>query len=155
MRQGGRIYNMETNNSIEMLYYDPFAEEGQEYFNPIESFNQIIENYQQDKVEHNNAADLFVARTEALMHDAHFLERFDAVQAIAAQMHNMCGEDHNLRLSLESSQLFSGTHNDNDGHGHTINEQKEKIKKDDDEDDEEDDEYGWLGIKKVIKKRKK
>jgi hypothetical protein len=139
---------METNNSIDMLYYDPFAEEGQEYFNPIESFNLILDNYQLDKVEHDNAADLFVARTEALMLDSQFLERFDAVQAIAAQMHNMCGEDHNIRNLMNKNPIFgTGEHSKDDGHGHAIDSVHSE------HDDDEDDEYEYINGRKVKKKK--
>jgi hypothetical protein len=96
------------------LYFDPFADDGAELFDPNELFEQIKSNYEQGNIEHDYSADNFVKDTEALLLDATFVERFDAVQAIAAEMHRMCGEDHVLRTAMSESGYFGSE----DAHGH-------------------------------------
>lgn len=128
------------------LYYDPFAEEGQELFDPVETFNLIKQNYLDRKVQHDSSADEFVSKTEALMMDSVFIERFDAVQAIMGQLHNLCGEDHNLNQAVMKNSYLSGIdkHSENDGHDH-------KEDHDDDDEYEIDPKTG----KRVKKKKKK
>ena len=139
---------METMNE-QQLYYDPFADLGQESFDPTEAFLKAKHNYVQGSVEHDYSADKFVADTEALMLEAQFIDRFDAVQAIAAQMHQMCGDDHGLRSSFERSSmgLTDGEHSENDGHNHGPEDSHSH------EEDDDEDEYDMFGRKK--KKRKK
>jgi hypothetical protein len=112
------------------LYFDPFAENGAELFDPTEAFAQIKANYQQGGVEHDYSADNFVKDTEALLMDAAFLERFDAVQAIAAEMHRMCGEDHAVRSAMSQSDYFGAEDSHNhQGHDHSHEDDNRKKKK--------------------------
>lgn len=133
------------------LYFDPFAEDGSELFDPIDSFSQLRQAYEEGRITHDYSADEFVAKTEALMMDAIFVERFDAVQAIASQMHQLCGEDHGLRQQLGSSMIsgINDSHSENDGHNHT--EDKHHTLDDEDDDDEE---LSIFGTKKRKKRRK-
>ncbi len=104
---------METVNSSE-LYFDPFAEEGEQEFNPMEAFAKIEQNYLDNKVEHDTAADEFVKGAEALMLDSKFNERFAELEAIAARMHELCGEDHGLNQAMQSSEILGKSHEDHD-----------------------------------------
>jgi hypothetical protein len=118
---------METERN---LYFDPFADNGAELFDPSELFEQIKSNYEQGNVKHDYSADNFVKDTESLLMDAVFLERFDAVQAIAAEMHRMCGEDHNLRTAMQENGYF-GHENEHvlHNHDHSHDEEDDKTKK--------------------------
>lgn len=114
----------------EQLYFDPFAEEGEQLYDPIQAFSAMEQHYLEGRVEHNYAADEFVAQTEAAMLDAVFLERFDAAQVIASRMHQLCGEDHGLNQAAQRSEVFSSlmeTHGSDDGNAP----QKGDLKKDD------------------------
>lgn len=101
----------------EQLFYDPFAEEGEQFFDAAASFDAIKARYQSGDVEHDYTADKFVSDTQALMLDAHFVGQFEQAQAIAARMHELCGEDHALREALQASGP-SGSE-DHAAHGHS------------------------------------
>ena len=123
---------METRSSE--LYFDPFAEEGEQLFDPAHAFTQLEERYRAGNVRHDYTADNFVRDTEALMLDAVFVERFDAVQAMASRMHQLCGEDHMLGQAFQSNETFSdfmSGHGKDDGHNHNDNSHSKH--KDDDE----------------------
>ena len=110
---------METLN--QELYFDPFAEEAEQLFDPKAAFARLEERYIAGDVEHDYTADNFVRDTEALMLDAMFVERFDAVRAVALRMHELCGDDHMLSQSLQSNDSLSslfGAHKAHDGHDH-------------------------------------
>lgn len=110
---------METLN--EELYFDPFADDGEQLFDPTAAFAELEQRYTDGDVEHDYTADNFVRDTEALMMDAAFVERFEEAQAIAARMHELCGEDHMLNQAFqevsESRGLFN-SHEIHDGHNH-------------------------------------
>lgn len=131
-------------------FYDPFADTPESEFDPENVFNQIVQNYHEQKVTHDDAADTFVARTEALMMDAVFVQRFDVVQSIAAQMHMMCGEDHNVQAQVEANSfLFNSMHN-SDGHTHAEQHQQHG------EDTHLDEDYEWVIVNgKRVKRKKK
>ncbi len=106
----------------EQLFFDPFADAGENAFNPEASFEALFERYENREVEHNYAADQFVRDVEAVLLDAQFVDRLAAMQSIASRLHALCGEDHGLQTSINQSQLkeylpaFGG---DDDHHSHT------------------------------------
>lgn len=118
------------------FYYDPFAEEGEELFSPLEALSAIEKEYLENRVVHDDSADIFVHKTEALMLDTAFVERFEALQAMTARIHQLCGEDHMLNEAVQSSNALSSfmdSHKADDGHGHGDSLQRKHNHKDDDE----------------------
>jgi len=104
---------------IEQLFFDPFAESSEQLFDSLKSHEVLFAHYEAGKVEHDYSADEFVADTEALMLDARFVGQFEQAQAIAAQMHLLCAEDHGLRSSMNDSLLFAQPA-EHDDHDHSI-----------------------------------
>lgn len=102
---------------IPEAYFDPFADESEQTA-PEELFQQIMDRYQNNEIEHDYTADKFVADTEALLLDSQFTENFAAYEQITARMHQLCGEDHLLASTMNESSLFSSKHGLDDGHGH-------------------------------------
>ncbi len=100
------------------LFLNPFAENGEEMFDPMVAHQKLWERYQNHEIEHDYTADKFVADTQALMMDAAFVGRFEQAALIAAQMHILCGEDHNLQQSLQANSFFNQTDTERDHHGH-------------------------------------
>ena len=103
------------------LFFDPFAEAGEELFDPLTAHASMWERYQNREVEHDYTADNFLADTQAIMMDAQFLGRFDAAQSIAANMHAMCNHDQALAQSLqnnESTASYLNSFSSHDGHSH-------------------------------------
>jgi len=83
----------------EELFFDPFAENA-ETFDVQASFETILQRYQNEEVEHDYTADKFVADTKTLMLDAQFVGQFDALEAIAVRMHELCQDDHLLQTAM-------------------------------------------------------
>ena len=111
------------------MYFDPFANEADQVA-PDELFQQIMDRYLNNEIEHDYTADQFIADTEALLLDSHFTENFSAFERISAQMHQLCGEDHLLANSLVGNALFATNHGDDDGHNHdAANDHSNKKKK--------------------------
>lgn len=108
--------------TMERQFFDPFAENGHE-FNALQSFELILERYQSDEIAHDYHADRFVADTEALLLDAVFVEQFEAVQMIAATMHQLCNHDQQLR---EQYELYTEQHHFDDHHEHHLHEHQSK-----------------------------
>lgn len=106
------------------LFFDPFAEEGAEEFNPIVAHEAMWERYAAHEIEHDYTVDHFVADTQALMLDAQFTERFDEAAAIAQRMHMLCGEDHGLAQRVSANETLQELlgdehhHEVSDVHGH-------------------------------------
>ena len=101
--------------------YDPFAEPSEQLFEPAQAFYQIEQEYRNNEVHHDFSADAFVRQAELLMLDAAFIGRFDAAQAIAARMHQLCGEDHGLNRAAQHSETFTSLidmYKTDDGHTH-------------------------------------
>ena len=112
---------MSESVSSKELFYDPFAPEGQELFDPLTAFASMWEKYQNGEVKHNDAADKFLADTQALMMDATFLGRFSEAQTIAASMHALCNHDPGLAQSLQGNDSVASyldSFNSHDGHNH-------------------------------------
>jgi hypothetical protein len=113
---------MERTPQIEFL--DPLSESGAEVFDPLASMEAITARYLDNEVEHDYTADKFVSDTQSLMLDAQFVGKFEEAQAIAMRMHQMCGEDHGLQMSLNANESFSSAlegmlgSNEHDGHDH-------------------------------------
>lgn len=104
------------------VFYDPFAPQGEQFFDPLESYRLLEQRYAAGDVEHNYTADQFVADAAALVLDAHFTEKFEQAAIIEARMHQLCGGldghgDQTLSGSMKSNSVFGG-HGDHDGHGH-------------------------------------
>jgi hypothetical protein len=103
------------------LFLDPFTGE---MFDPIASHEVILERYKSGEVEHDYTADRFLEDTQALMMDAQFMGMYAEAQSIAARMHILCGEDHNLAQTMQNNEamraLFGDKdeHSDSDGHNH-------------------------------------
>lgn len=87
-------------NLQEQLYFDPFAEAGNE-FSATESFDAILDRYQNQEIEHDYTADQFVADTKNLLLDALFTDQFMAFQAITESMHQLCGHDQAVQQAFE------------------------------------------------------
>lgn len=102
----------------EQLFFDPFAEAGEEPFDVVLSFQTIFERYENKEIEHDYTADKFVADTEALMLDAQFAGQFQQAQAIAMRMHELCMDDHVLQTSMSTSELFGQSQVGHDSHQH-------------------------------------
>ena len=111
------------------MYFDPFANEADQVA-PDELFQQIMDRYLNNEIEHDYTADQFIADTEALLLDSHFIENFSAFERISAQMHQLCGEDHLLANALGNNALFIANHGHDDGHNHKpANHHSDKKKK--------------------------
>jgi len=124
---------MSEQSAEKQLFFDPFAEGGEQLFDPQTAHQSMWERYAAGDVEHDYTADKFVADTEALMMDAQFVGQFEAAQAIAERMHVLCGEDHGLRESMETSGLFGHQHDGLGEHDHNEageKDEKKKAKKD-------------------------
>lgn len=111
------------------LYYDPFMEEGVDPFDAAAAFEQIVAEYQAGSVEHDFTADEFLAKTEALMLDAHFLGQFETMQSIAQRMELLCAHDHELQEAMQNSAFFGADHRHKDGHHHEDDDKKKAKKK--------------------------
>lgn len=102
------------------LFFDPFADAGEELFDPAQAHQAMWERYAARDVEHDYTSDHFVADTQALMLDAQFVGQFEQAQLIAQRMHMLCGEDHGLRESLlqnnEAHSMISGLQRDVHNH---------------------------------------
>ncbi len=117
------------------LFYDPFAaEENQEFLDGAAAFDTILARYKNDEVVHDYTADDFVKDAEALMLDADFQERWSEMSYIAAQMHQLCGDDHGMMQRFEQSDVFSSfMQNNHDGHDHSHNSHDHKHEKENDD----------------------
>ncbi|HUA12952.1 MAG TPA: hypothetical protein VL989_00405 [Candidatus Sulfotelmatobacter sp.] len=116
--------------SVEAIQFlDPFAENGPEEFNPLDTYQQIVDRYHEEVIEHDDAADKFVQRTEALMLDTTFLGLMDQANQIAIMAHLMCDHNPAMQQSFENSALFGA--NKEDGHNHSNTSEKHKPKEDD------------------------
>lgn len=101
------------------LFYDPFAEEGEELYDADELHKELATRYLNKEIEHDYTADTFVKDTEAHMMTAHFKEEFAAMQTIMQRMHELCGEDHNLQQQMDGSEVLSSYSERDDAHvGH-------------------------------------
>lgn len=112
-------------------FLDPFAENGPELINPMDSFYTIVERYTNNEIEHDYSADRFVHDTETIIMDASFANMIDQANQIAAITHMLCGHDQALRSSVEQSSLL-GQHGEHAEHQHD----HEHADNDIDEDDE-------------------
>ena len=97
----------ETISQVE--FFDPFAEEGEQTFDPIASMEAITARYLADEVEHDASADQFVAETQALILDAQFAGKFNEAVHIAEMAHLICGEDHAAQQSLYGNESARST----------------------------------------------
>lgn len=97
----------ENLNTSPELFYDPFAEDDEVNFDPVTAHTELWERYENKEIEHDYAADNFLADTQALMMDAQFLGRYAEVEMIAARMHTLCGEDHMLEQTMQNNETFS------------------------------------------------
>jgi hypothetical protein len=113
----------------EVLYYDPFAPEGQELFDAAESFEKLEARYLAGKVEHDYSADDFVRDVEALQMDAQFIGQMRAIEQISARMHEICGEDHNLQAAVEERARQHDHSQHEQDHTTHSNEEDDKKKK--------------------------
>ena len=118
------------------LFYNPFAEENEEFFDGAQAFDAILARYVADEIKHDYTADQFVKDAEALLLDASFQEHWRDMSYIAAQMHQLCGDDHGvLQQRFEQSSAFSTLmheghdHNDHESHDHDDNSDKKSKKK--------------------------
>lgn len=93
------------------------AEMTQEDLELLADLEEALLDYEEGRVVHDDAADKFVAKAEALWLDAVFMERFEEAQMIANRKHELCNHDHELQNKMEQNGLF-GIHDENDGHGH-------------------------------------
>jgi hypothetical protein len=130
------------------LFYDPFASQGEQYFDPEVAHQAMWEKYAGRDVEHDYTADKFVSDTEALMLDAQFVGQFDQAQAIAERMHVMCGEDHGLQQSVTANESLSGLlgNNNHDGHDHGLHAKDEDDDKKDKKKKKKRLRRGWFSI---------
>ena len=129
--------NETLNSSAEKNFFDPFAEAGQENFDPVVAHANLWERYKNHEIEHDYTADNFLSDTQALMMDAQFLGQFAQAQVIVARMHELCGEDHGLAQSLQNNEVVSNYLNSFDSHsGH--NHKPGQHNKNSDKDDEKE-----------------
>jgi hypothetical protein len=109
-------------NSAPELFYDPFAEEGEEMYDADALHVELAARYLNKEIEHDYTTDNFVKDTETAMMTAHYKGQFAAMQSIMQRMHEICGEDHNLQQQMNGSEALSvyDRHNKNDGHTHAF-----------------------------------
>lgn len=116
------------------LYFDPFAGENGETFDPIASLAAIEQRYLNREIEHDYSADQFVRDAEALVMDSRFAGLMEQAAVIEARMHAMCGDhDHALSTSLRDSSIFgeqaeASDHSHSHSHEHN-HDRKSKAKK--------------------------
>lgn len=119
----------EVKQNIE--YFDPFIENGEQIFDPVSSHELITQRYLANDIDHDYSADEYVRDTQALMLDAQFLDRFEDARAIAARMHEICGENHDLTESVNANEAFHhtliGMLGDNIDQRHSENKDDSKI----------------------------
>jgi hypothetical protein len=121
------------------LRFDPFAEAGDEFYDPSVVQQIINERYKNNEVHHDYTADQFIKDTEANMLTAHFNDQFEAMQEILQQVEQLCNHDHELAEQFKDSEVLSSySRSDNhDGHNHVHGKshgkksEKEKTKKKD------------------------
>jgi len=107
----------------EKMFYDPFAENAADNFKPLNAHAAMWKRYHNREVKHDYTADQFVADTNALLMDTHFLGRYKEAEMIAASMHAGCIHDHTLSQSLEenssTSTYLNSASNEHAGHDHS------------------------------------
>lgn len=101
----------------ETMFFDPFAENGAEEFNPLLSHAAMWARYLNKEVEHDYTADRFVSDHQALMMDSIFLGRYEEAELMAASMHRGCQHDHELSKSFMESSLSATDHDHPDNKG--------------------------------------
>lgn len=99
------------------VFFDPFS---QQEFDPAGSFDTLLQRYLDNEVEHDYTADAFVRDTEALLLDAEFVGQFAVAEAIAMQMHELCGDDHAVKDAFQS--LTTDKHDHDSDHDHEADE---------------------------------
>jgi Zn-finger nucleic acid-binding protein len=107
-----------------VTFFDPFAAEGIQEFNPLQSYEIAKQRYSNNEVEHDYSADMFVADAEALVFDSQFAGMMEQAALIEADMHARCGgHDPSLQSSVQQSSLFGKkehySHDDHAGHDHS------------------------------------
>lgn len=98
-------------NSSDTMFFDPFAETGQQLFDPLEAFARTEARYLDEEVEHDYTADKFVSDAEVLIMDAQFNGMFAVAALIENRMHQLCAGcdghgDSRLSSSMEQSGVF-------------------------------------------------
>lgn len=92
-------------------FFDPFAEDGDQRFDPLATMEIITARYIADEVKHDSSADKFVADTQALIMDAQFVGKYNEAIQIAEMAHIICGENHAVQQSLKRNESAHDTIN--------------------------------------------
>ncbi|HMT18954.1 MAG TPA: hypothetical protein PKD15_02875 [Candidatus Saccharibacteria bacterium] len=113
--------------NAEAFYIDPFQipddyeiEESMKMTEQdcLDLYATVVTMYLEDRVVIDNAAERFLQRARDLQSTAAFHGLLKQAMAIEAEIHKMCGENHDIQAA-QIKELANATHSEHDGHNHS------------------------------------